>query len=114
KLLYASNGGAGSVSVIDFATNKVVDTWQIGGSPDMGGVSSDGKQLWLTGRYDRAVYVIDTATGKLIKTIKVGSGAHGLCLFPQPGRFSLGHTGVYRRGGPPRTWGSARPARRRT
>src|SRR3954470_13913833 len=96
KLLYASNRGAGSVSVIDFATNQVVDTWQIGGSPDMGGVSTDGKQLWLTGRYDRAVYVIDTGTGKLIKTITVGRGAHGLCLFPQPGRFSLGHTGVYR------------------
>ena len=40
--------------------------------------------------------VIDTRTGKLLHTIKVGRGPHGLCLFPQPGRFSMGHTGNFR------------------
>ncbi|HZQ29370.1 MAG TPA: hypothetical protein VFA94_16865 [Acidimicrobiales bacterium] len=94
--LYVSNRTGGSVSVIDLATDKVLTTWHIGGSPDMGGVSTDGTRLWLTGRYNRAVYVIDTATGQVIKTITVGKGAHGLCIFPQPGRFSLGHTGVFR------------------
>ena len=96
KQLYASNRGEGSVSVIDFATNKVVATWKFGGSPDMGGVTTDGRQLWLSGRYDKVVYVIDTQTGQLIKKIPVGRGAHGLALFPQPGRFSMGHTGNYR------------------
>src|SRR5581483_5928013 len=50
--LYVSNRSAGSVSVLSFATRKVVRTWQIpgGGSPDMGGVSADGKVLWLSGR----------------------------------------------------------------
>jgi YVTN family beta-propeller protein len=62
----------------------------------MGGVSTDGSQLWLSGRYDKAVYVIDTRTGKLLHTVKVGKGPHGLCLFPQPGRLSLGHTGNFR------------------
>jgi YVTN family beta-propeller protein len=94
--LYATNRLAGSISVIDFATDRVVDTWSIGGSPDMGGVSSDGTRLWLSGRYNSAVYVIDTATGKLVATIKVGNGPHGLAVFPQPGRYSLGHTGNYR------------------
>ena len=42
------------------------------------------------------VYVIDTGTGQLIKKIPVGKGPHGLALFPQPGRFSMGHTGNYR------------------
>jgi hypothetical protein len=23
-------------------------------------------------------------------------GPHGLCVYPQPGRYSLGHTGVFR------------------
>jgi hypothetical protein len=32
----------------------------------------------------------------VIKTIATGAGAHGLCFFPQPGRFSVGHNGVYR------------------
>jgi DNA-binding beta-propeller fold protein YncE len=82
--------------VISFATRKVVESWYTGGSPDMGGVSADGSQLWLSGRYDKAVYVINTSTGALIKKFDVGVGPHGLDYFPQPGRYSLGHTGVYR------------------
>ncbi len=94
--LYVSNRMAGSVSVIDFATRAIVDTWSFGGSPDMGGVSTDGTQLWLSGRYNGEVYVLDTTTGELIRRIKVGGGPHGLAIFPQPGRFSMGHTGNYR------------------
>ena len=94
--LYVSNRLGGSVSVIDFATRAIVDTWTFGGSPDMGGVSTDGTQLWLSGRYNGEVYVIDTTTGELIRRIKVGGGPHGLAIFPQPGRFSMGHTGNYR------------------
>jgi YVTN family beta-propeller protein len=96
KQLYVSNRGAGSVTVIDFASRNIAATWQFGGSPDMGGVTTDGKQLWLSGRYNSEVYVIDTVTGQLIKRIPVGKGPHGLALFPQPGRFSMGHTGNYR------------------
>ncbi len=90
--------GGGTVSVVDFATNKVVDTWTVpgGGSPDMGGVSTDGTKLWLSGRYDNVVYVFDTTNGELVKKIPVGAGPHGLAVFPQPGRYSLGHTGNYR------------------
>jgi len=95
-VFYASNRLEGSVSVINATTHAVTATWKFGGSPDMGGVSTDGTQLWLTGRYHRSVYVIDTRTGKLLHTIKVGKGPQGLCLFPQPGRFSLGHTGNFR------------------
>jgi len=89
--------GLGSVAVIDFATRKVVTTWPIpkGGSPDMGNVSADGKRLWLSGRYDNAVYVIDTTTGEVV-TIPVGKEPHGLTVWPQPGRYSLGHTGNMR------------------
>ena len=90
--------GKGSVSVIDFATRSVVATWPIptAGSPDMGNLSVDGKQLWLSGRYDRVVYVIDTTSGELLKTIPVGHEPHGLTVWPQPGRYSLGHTGNMR------------------
>jgi YVTN family beta-propeller protein len=95
--LYVSNRSAGSVSVISFASRKVVSTWQIpGGSPDMGGVSADGRVLWLSGRYNAEVYAIDTRSGHLLARIPVQSGPHGLCIFPQPGRFSLGHTGIFR------------------
>lgn len=96
--LYVTNRLAGSVSVIDFATNQIVATWTIpgGGSPDMGSVSPDGSQFWVSGRYHSEVYVFDTATGNLAMRIKAGGGAHGLTYFPQPGRYSLGHTGNYR------------------
>jgi YVTN family beta-propeller protein len=89
--------GKGSVSVVDFATQKVDVTWPIpgGGSPDMGNVSADGKQLWLSGRYDNVVYMFDTTTGAVQK-IPVGKEPHGLAVWPQPGRYSLGHTGNMR------------------
>jgi YVTN family beta-propeller protein len=89
--------GKGSVSVVDFATHKVDVTWPIpgGGSPDMGNVSADGRQLWLSGRYDNVVYVFDTTSGA-VRTIPVGKEPHGLTVWPQPGRYSLGHTGNMR------------------
>jgi YVTN family beta-propeller protein len=61
----------------------------------MGNVSADGKQLWISGRYDDVVYVIDTASGE-VKTLKAGKEPHGLTVWPQPGRYSLGHTGNMR------------------
>ena len=90
--------GPGSVSVLDPATQKIVATWPIpgGGSPDMGNVSTDGQELWVSGRYDDEVYVIDTKSGQLTHRIKVGREPHGLCYWPQPGRYSLGHTGNMR------------------
>ena len=97
KVLYISNRGEGSVSVLDFATRQIVKKWRIpGGSPDMGGVSADGKVLWLSGRYSKEVYAIDTDNGQLLAKVRVGKGPHGLCVYPQPGRYSLGHTGVFR------------------
>ena len=89
--------GQGSVSVIDFATQRVEANWPIpgGGSPDMGNVSADGRQLWLSGRYDNVVYVFDTGSGAVTK-IPVGKEPHGLAVWPQPGRYSLGHTGNMR------------------
>jgi YVTN family beta-propeller protein len=96
-VIHGMKGGPGSVSVVDFATEKVEATWPIpnGGSPDMGNVSADGKTLWLSGRYDNVVYAIDTTTGE-VKVIKVGREPHGLAVWPQPGRYSLGHTGNMR------------------
>jgi YVTN family beta-propeller protein len=96
--LYVTNRGNGSITVIDFATAKIVTTWRIpgGGSPDMGGVSPDGRVLWVSGRYNSVVYAISTANGRLLTEIAVGSQPHGLCVWPQPGRYSLGHTGITR------------------
>jgi DNA-binding beta-propeller fold protein YncE len=96
RSLYVGNRLAGSISVIDLRRRRVRDTWPIGGSPDMLQVSPGGRQLWASGRFHSSVYVVDTRTGRLLRTIGAGAGAHGLTYFPQPGRFSVGHNGVYR------------------
>ena len=107
KSLYVSNRGShkihgprngkGSVTVLDFATGAIKSQWPIpgGGSPDMGNVSVDGKQLYLAGRYDDVIYRINTGTGAVDK-LPVGQEPHGLTVWPQPGRYSLGHTGNLR------------------
>jgi DNA-binding beta-propeller fold protein YncE len=98
KYLYVTNRGEGSITLINFANREIAAKWRIpgGGSPDMGGVSADGKVLWLSGRYNSVVYALDTSDGHLIAKIRVGKGPHGLCVYPQPGRYSLGHTGIFR------------------
>jgi YVTN family beta-propeller protein len=95
--VYGPPRGPGSVSVISFAARVVLDTWPIrgGGSPDMGNVSANGKVLWLSGRFDNVVYAINTETGEA-RAIPVGKEPHGLTVWPQPGRYSLGHTGNLR------------------
>jgi DNA-binding beta-propeller fold protein YncE len=97
RVLYVSNRMEGTVSVLSFASRRPIAKWQVpGGSPDMGGVSADGRVLWLSGRYNSEVYAISTATGRLLHRIRVGDGPHGLCVWPQPGRYSIGHTGILR------------------
>ena len=107
KFLYVANRGThrihgkrkgpGSVAVLEFASGKIVARWTVpgGGSPDMGNVSVDGKWLWLSGRFDDVVYRFDTASGAVTQ-VKVGGEPHGLTVWPQPGRYSLGHTGNLR------------------
>jgi YVTN family beta-propeller protein len=98
RRLYVSNRAEGSISLISFRKRRVVKKWRLPGSasPDMGGVSANGRVLWLSGRWNAEVYAISTRTGKLLKRIPVGQAPHGLCVYPQPGRYSLGHTGVFR------------------
>lgn len=98
QMTHCKHHGPGKITVIDPIKKKIIATWPLpnGGSPDMGNITPDGKELWLSGRYDNEVYVFDTTTGKLTHRIPVGNGPHGLAVWPQPGRYSLGHTGNMR------------------
>ena len=96
KSLYVSNRLAGTISVISFRAHRVMATWRVGGNPDMLQVSPDGRQLWVSNRFDGTVSVVDTRTGRVLHTIAVGLSPHGLCYFPNAGRVSLGHNGLYR------------------
>ncbi|MBC7373753.1 MAG: YncE family protein [Frankiales bacterium] len=98
KDLYVTNRSAGTVSVLDLATRTVRATWRLpaGASPDMGNLTADGQTLWLSSRYGQDIYALDVKTGRTVATVRVGLGPHGLTVFPQPGRYSLGHTGIMR------------------
>jgi len=97
RTLYVSNRGEGTISLVSFRSRRPYRKWTIpGGSPDMGGLSADGRVLWLSGRYNAEVYAISTRTGHVLRRIGVGDGPHGLCVWPQPGRYSIGHTGILR------------------
>jgi DNA-binding beta-propeller fold protein YncE len=96
--LFVTNRSEGSISVLDAYTGAPITLWRLpgGGSPDMGNLTADGTQLWVSGRYNNVVYVLSTTDGTLLHTIKVGNEPHGLAVWPQPGRYSLGHTGITR------------------
>jgi DNA-binding beta-propeller fold protein YncE len=98
KTLFVSNRDEGTISLVSFRTRRPYREWHLpgGGSPDMGGVSADGRVLWLSGRYNSEVYAISTRTGRLLHRIAVGRGPHGMAVWPQPGRYSIGHTGILR------------------
>jgi DNA-binding beta-propeller fold protein YncE len=98
RQLYITNRGEGSISRLDLRTGRLLGKWHIpgGGSPDMGNVSADGRVLWLSGRWNDVAYAIDTRSGKLLAKVPVGRSPHGLSVWPQPGRYSLGHTGILR------------------
>jgi DNA-binding beta-propeller fold protein YncE len=96
KDLYVTSRAGGAITVVDFATRRSIARWKVPGTPDMGGVSPDGTVLWLAGRYNSAVYAISTRTGRLLASIPAGVSPHGVCVWPQPGRYSTGHTGVMR------------------
>ena len=61
-----------------------------------GPAGADGRQLWVSNRFHGSVSVIDTTNGGVLATIPTGAGAHGVSMFPLPGRYNVGHNGVYR------------------
>jgi DNA-binding beta-propeller fold protein YncE len=95
RALYVANRLDGTISVIDFAAVGIATSWRVGGSPDMLQVAPDGS-LWVSNRNHGSVSVIESGSGQVRMVIPTGAAPHGLTYFPQPGRFCLGHNGVYR------------------
>ncbi|QXJ22082.1 YncE family protein [Actinomadura graeca] len=89
--------GGGTVTAVEFGTRRIAGRWPLphGGSPVPGGVSSDGAALWLADA-SGLVYALSTRTGKVLRKVWVGGRPSGLIVHPQPGRYSLGGSGLYR------------------
>ena len=81
KTLYVSNRVAGSISVLNAETLAITGTILAPGGPDDMALSSDGSELWVTGRFRHLVNVIDLPSGILKATVPVGRSPHGIFLY---------------------------------
>ncbi|MFG2002504.1 YncE family protein [Spirillospora sp. NPDC048911] len=90
--------GTGTLSVVDLAAGRATSHWRLpgGGSPEPGGVSADGTELWLCEPRTGMTYALSTQTGRLVRTLRVGGVPQGMVVHPQPGRHSLGGTSIFR------------------
>jgi YVTN family beta-propeller protein len=90
-----------TVSVIDTATNSVVDTIVVGGIPGAMAVSPDGTRLYVANTRDDTVSVVDTATDGVVATIGVGGRPSGVAVSPDNSRvyvtLSSGSVSVIKR-----------------
>jgi YVTN family beta-propeller protein/VCBS repeat-containing protein len=68
---YVTNRDAGTVTVIDTVTAKVIGTYAVGAAPDGVAVKQDGTRLYVSSSTGNTVKVIDTATGAVTATIAV-------------------------------------------
>ncbi|MBY0547624.1 MAG: beta-propeller fold lactonase family protein [Candidatus Obscuribacterales bacterium] len=78
NLVFVANTAANSVSVIDTASNAVVNTVAVGASPRGVAVSPDGSLVYVANSASDTVSVISTASGAVIKTISVPGGPAGV------------------------------------
>ena len=81
RLLYVLNMGS-TISVIDPATNKVVDSIEMHAQTMMGHLafSLDGQRLYVTHDVAGTVSVIDVPRNEKVATVKVGQGPHGVAV----------------------------------
>ena len=72
-----SNRVADTISRIDLSRMEVVGEFKAPGGPDCMEVTADGKLL-VSSRWVRRMTVIDLATGKIERQVKVGKSPHGI------------------------------------
>jgi len=76
--VYVSNRVANTISKIDLNSMQVVSQLPAPGGPDCIEVMAGGKLLMVTSRWARKLTVIDTETGKVVRTVAVGKSPHGV------------------------------------
>jgi YVTN family beta-propeller protein len=91
---YVSNLGAGSVSVIDTATDTVLTTITVGAGPAGVAVRPDGARAYVVNSSAGSVSVIDTATSMVLTTVASSLGAFGVAASPDGERFYVTNRGA--------------------
>jgi YVTN family beta-propeller protein len=91
--VYVANSGAGTVSVIDEATNAVTATITVGSDPDAVAVNSTAGTVYVTDGGAGTVSVIDEATNAVTATITVGSDPDAVAVDPSAGTVYVSNFG---------------------
>lgn len=84
--VYAANGAASGIAVIDAATNTVTGTITTPAAPTSVVVSPDGSRLYATIGSLNSVLVVDTATASTVTTVTVGNQPIGIAISPDGSR----------------------------
>ena len=71
---YVTNGGDGTVSVVDTRANRIVSTIRVGESPHGIRISPDGREAYVANLKGGTVSIIDSASMKESARVKVGKG----------------------------------------
>jgi YVTN family beta-propeller protein len=91
KYLWAANQTGGTITIIDVASNIALETFDCPGMPVRIKFTNDGKLALIPGWIKEGVLtVIDVATHKEIKRIRVGDYAIGIELTPDGTRAFVG------------------------
>jgi len=80
KIAYVSAGRGKKVFTIDTATDKVMDSFEVGDRPWGIALSPDGKLLYTANGPSNDVSVVDLATKMVIKKIKAGTSPWGVLV----------------------------------
>jgi YVTN family beta-propeller protein len=89
SLIYVLNNAGTTISVIEPATNKIVQTIQGIEVPEGAQFSPDGSRIYVTNGADDFLDVLDRKTGKPIKRVPISGHANNLAVTPDGKRVLI-------------------------
>ncbi len=84
---FVGNRVANTINKIDYLSLESVMQFAAPGGPDCMEVTADGKLLFVSSRWIKKMSVIDTATGQLVRQVKVGKSPHGIWTLDHAKRY---------------------------
>ena len=88
RLAYTANLGAGTISLIDLETDRLVKTVRAGAGTEGIDLTPDGKELWISNRAANTVIVYDAETLDSLTKLTVGKFPLRLAISPD-GQYAV-------------------------
>lgn len=85
--LYVTNSGGDDITVIDMDTLKMIGAIQLGERVHGVALQADGRRLFATVESDNTLRVVDTATNKVLSTIKLTGKRPNQCAVTPDGKY---------------------------